>query len=37
MCDKTVVNYYNALEFAPDCYIIHKMHNNAVDTYPSAT
>ena len=36
MCHKAVVNYVHALEFVPDCFMTHKMHKKAVDTYPSA-
>ena len=35
MCDKTVDNYTNELEFVPDCNKTPEMCKKAVNTYPS--
>ena len=37
MCDKAVVNYPYALEFAPECTKTQKLLDKPVNTYPSTT
>ena len=36
MCNQTVNNYADALEYVPECFKTQDIYDKAVDNYPSA-